>query len=344
MASWCYNTLMLILLLAGLILSIGLTAMSLSLRSLSTPYLRYWARKGDLISKRLYPLKARGTAVLLTIELLRAFSIAGSVVLLGTQLWGLWAWLIGSAILFVVFIVLGELYLKPMGTRLLAYLSNALLLTTDLLKPITVPLGRVFDSFIAEEPVVLTRTELLRMIGTVQMADTDLSAEELRIVRHALSFGEKTVHDIMTPRSVVISVREEEVLSPVLLDELHKSGHSRFPVFATNGLEAVGLLYIKDLMDIGAHAMVREVMRHPIHYVNEERELDHVLQAFIRTKQHMFLVVNGFAEITGLITIEDVVEQILGKPIIDEFDRYDSMREVAEARAKVVRKQVKMVE
>lgn len=336
---------MLILLITGLILSVGLTAMSLSLRSLSTPYLKYWARRGDLISKRLYPLKSSGSSVLLTIELHRSVSIAGALILLSQQLWGVWAWLVGSITLFLVFVVLGELYLKPIGTRLLAWGSGGLLTLTRILKPITIPLGRIFDRFLADEPVVLTRTELTHMITAVEPADTDLSQEELRIVRHALAFGDKKVVDIMTPRSVIVSVRTDDILSPLLLDELHKSGHSRFPVFASNGTEAVGLLYIKDLVDIDKHhGLVSDLMRKPIHYVNEVRELDHVLQAFIRTKQHMFLVVNEFAEITGLITIEDVVEQILGKPIIDEFDRYDNMRDVAEARAKVVRKQVKMVE
>lgn len=307
-------------------------------------HLRYWARKGDATSKKLYPLKARGSAALLTIELFRSLFISGTLVLLSVAMWGVLAWLVGAAILFVVFIVLSELYLMPVGTWLLAFLAGPLLGLSQVLKFITNPLGRVFDRFLEEAPVTLTRAELSHMISSVQVADTDLSADEVRIVKHALTFGEKTVRDIMTPRSVIKAVRDDDVLSPILLDELHQSGHSRFPVLAVDGESATGILYLKDLIDVKGHMRVAEIMRGPMQYVNEDRELDHVLQAFIRTKQHLFLVVNPFAEITGLITIEDIVEQVLGKPIIDEFDRYDSMREVAEARAKVVRKQVKMVE
>ena len=335
---------MTVLLILGVIISVVLTAMSLSLRSLSTPYLRYWARKGDATSKALYPLKSRGSAVLLTIEMFRALSISGTLVLLTLLFWGVVAWLVGAVVLFLVFVVLTELYLRPVGTKLLAASSRPLLAVVQALKFVTLPLGRVFDRFLAELPVTLTRKELTNMINALGPGDTDLSSDEVRIIKHSLAFGEKSVQDIMTPKSVIASVKEDDVLSPILLDELHKTGHSRFPVFGTASDQVVGILYLKDLIDLKAHTKVDELMHKPAHFVNENRELDHVLQAFIRTKQHLFLVVNSFAEITGLVTIEDVVEQILGKPIIDEFDRYDSMRDVAEARAKIVRKQLKVVE
>lgn len=332
-----------LLLLIGFIVSLLLTAMSMSLRSLSLPHLRYWARKGDETSKKLYPLKARGSAALITIEIFRALAVSGTLILFGSLLWGGFAWLIGAVVLFLIFIVLVELYLIPLGTRLLASCSYALLWLSQALSFITNPLGRAFDRFLEDQPVTLTRSELIHMLGAVTVGDTDLSADELRIVQNALGFGEKSVNDIMTPKSVMSIVKEDDVLSPVLLDELHKTGHSRFPVLSREEDRAVGLLYLKDLLEAKSSARVSEVMHKPIHYVNQERELDHVLQAFLKTKQHLFIVVNEFAEITGLITIEDVVEQVLGRPIIDEFDKYEHMREVADARAKIVRKQIKMV-
>lgn len=335
---------MILLLLFGFVFSVLLTAMSISLRSLSLSHLRYWARKGDQVSKKLYPLKARGSAVYLTIELFRALFISATLVTMTSLLGGLIGWLFGSIILFLVFVVLSELYLKPVGTWLLAYSSQFLLSLAYGLKFIMLPLGRVFDRFIEDTPTVITRSELAQIINSVQVSDTDLSTEELRIVRHSLSFGDKTVHDVMTPRSVIKTVVVSDVISPILLDDLHKTGHSRFPVFDEAKESVVGILYIKDLLDIRKHTLVSDIMHNPVNYVNEERELDHVLQAFIRTKQHLFVVVNAFAEITGLITIEDIVEQVLGKPIIDEFDKYDSMRDVAEARAKVIRKQLKSVD
>lgn len=321
-----------------------LTAMSAALSELSTSHLRHWARKGDPTANSLYPIKAAGSAVILTIEVLRALSLSATIVLLTTVVWPVLAWLLSAVALFVGFIVLTQLYLKPFGIRLLAMTSRPLLALTRLLKPITLPLGRVFDRFLADEPVMLTRSDLQHMIDDVLPADTDLSQDELRIISHALSFGTKRVHDIMTPRTVLTTVNETDVLSPLLLDELHKTGHSRFPVLAADGQGVAGILYLRDLLDLKTHAKVSQVMHPKVHFVNEERELDHVLQAFLRTKHHLFLAVNGFAEVVGIVTIEDVVEQILGKPIIDEFDKYDDMRAVAEAKAKIVRKQLNVVE
>jgi CBS domain containing-hemolysin-like protein len=327
-------------LLVLLTFSICFAAMSAAYRGLSTPHVRHWARKGDATAAKLYPLRARGSAVLLTIELIHSIFLSAFVVLLSRTYYPPLAGLVVLVISFVGFIIVSELYLKPFGLRLLVWFSRALLALTHLLKPITLPLGRIFDRFIAEEPAVITKQELQDKLHSVEPADTDLTANEIRILRHTLSFGDKTVHDIMTPQGVVVSLAAHETLSPVVLDELHKSGHSRFPVLGPKK-EVIGMLYVRDLIEIKTHALVQEVMHPKVYFVNEERELDHVLQAFLRTKQHMFMVVNAYAEIVGVITVEDVMEQILGKPIIDEFDKYDDMRAVAEARAKLHRKQNK---
>lgn len=329
-----------ILLLLFLALSICFAAMSAAYRGLSTPHVRHWARKGDATASKLYPLRARGSATLLTIELLRSVSLAAFVVLLSRTYWPLFAGLVVAVLSFVGFVIVSELYLKPFGLRLLAAFAGILLALTHVLKPITIPLGRVLDRYIADEPVVLTKADLDRSLQEVETSDTDLTSDELRILRHTLTFGDKTVHDVMTPRSVVVSVAAHETLSPIVLDELHKSGHSRFPVLGPEK-EVVGILYTHDLIEIKAHALVQEIMHPKVYFVNEERELDHVLQAFLRTKKHLFMVVNAYAEVVGVVTIEDVLEQVLGRPIIDEFDKYDDMRAVAEARAKEHRKQNK---
>jgi CBS domain containing-hemolysin-like protein len=79
---------------------------------------------------------------------------------------------------------------------------------------------------------------------------------------------------------------------------------------------------------------VSTLMRRPVVYVHEDFSLGQVLQAFLKTYNHLFIVVNEFEEFVGIITIEDVIDQIIGRPLADEFDNYTDLRAVAAASAK----------
>jgi magnesium and cobalt transporter len=160
--------------------------------------------------------------------------------------------------------------------------------------------------------------------------DSRITKQELDIVKHALNFGEKTVHDVMTPARMIKKVSVVDMIGPILMGELHESGHSRYPVYKEKPDNIVGTLYLRDALQAKQGGFVKDVMRKDVFFVNEQRDLAHVLDAFIKTKHHIFLVVNNFEEIVGLITLEDVIEQILGKPIMDEFDQYEDLRAVAQ--------------
>jgi CBS domain containing-hemolysin-like protein len=173
-----------------------------------------------------------------------------------------------------------------------------------------------------------SKEELLGMIRNANNSSTTLTKNELLIATHALTFGEKKVGDIYIPISVVSTIDSATILSAVTLDELYKTGFSRFPVTSNNG-GFVGVLYMKDLAGKMPDTDVAHVMSSDVYYVNEQSGLDHVLNAFLRTKHHLFFVVNEFEEVSGIVTIEDVIEQIIGRKIIDEFDKYDDLRVVA---------------
>ncbi len=297
-----------------LIVSILLSAMAAGFGTLSTSHLRHWAKQKDEAAKKLYPLKARGSGVLLTLELLRALCLSALAVILINAFAVWFAWILIALLLFVAFIVLTQLYLKPLGIRLLIWLSAPLLALTNAFKPIMLPLGRVFDRFLDDEPVTLTREELIGMLDTVAPEDTNLKPEELRILGAVLSFGEQTVHEVMIPKSKVVTVVVGEELTPVVLDGLYKTGHAHFPVLSEDKKTVVGILNMHELMDIKNHAAVEESMQQKVNFVDEDRDLEHVLQVFYKTKQTVFIVHNSASDMVGLITIEDVVQQIVGKP------------------------------
>jgi len=164
--------------------------------------------------------------------------------------------------------------------------------------------------------------------------DSRISTSEIDLLLHSLSFGDRLVRDAMVPKRVVNLAAAGDAIGPVLMDELSRSGHSRFPVYDQKRDNIVGILHLHDLVASKHTGTVATIMRHKLTYVHEDFTLYQTLQAFLKTKQHLFLVVNTFEELVGIITIEDVLEQMIGRHIVDEFDRYDDMRAVAAAAAR----------
>jgi CBS domain containing-hemolysin-like protein len=166
-----------------------------------------------------------------------------------------------------------------------------------------------------------------------------LNQDEKLLINQAMKYQDVHVGDIMTPRSVLTTVEASETVGPVLLDKLHKSGHSRFPVIAEDLDHTIGVLYMHDLVPLNPKAKtVSDVMSKKVYYVHQDKSLDHVLQAFLKTKRHLFMVVNEFEEVMGVVSIEDVLETIIGRKIVDEFDQYEDLRAVAKLAADKRRK------
>ncbi len=158
-----------------------------------------------------------------------------------------------------------------------------------------------------------------------------LSPDEKRLIVHGLSFSDRLVSSVMTPRSVIDSIGRTEFLGPLALDSLHKTGHSRLPVVAGDIDHVVGILQIQSLLTLDNKRSVtaEKAMDPRVFYIREDQTLQHALAAFLRTHHHLLIVINEFRETVGLITLEDAIEALLGRKIIDEFDAHDDLRAVA---------------
>lgn len=179
------------------------------------------------------------------------------------------------------------------------------------------------------ETPIASRAELLH---TVDQLPHLLDKHERQLIRHGLAFGDTKVESVMTPRSVMDVVQKNEMMGPLVLDELHKTGHNRFPVIDGDVDHVIGVLYTRNLLtlhDKKTHC-AEELMSTPVHYIKEDQTLDHALAAFLKTHHHLFIVVNEYRETVGILTLEDTIEALLGRKIVDEFDAHDDLRAVAE--------------
>lgn len=160
--------------------------------------------------------------------------------------------------------------------------------------------------------------EILREAGQRHVLDT----ETLSILEGALQVAEMQVRDIMVPRAQMVSVNHGDSLKD-LLPAVTESAHSRFPVLGDGPDEVLGILLAKDLLplllnDNADEFRLQDVLRAAT-FVPESKRLNILLREFRATRNHMAIVIDEFGGISGLVTIEDVLEQIVGE-IEDEHD------------------------
>lgn len=180
-----------------------------------------------------------------------------------------------------------------------------------------------------DERRVDSKEEFQELIDRSGAALTDI---ERKVIINALDFNDKLVSSIMTPKSVIDFIKKGEFLGPLVLDELHELGHSRLPVIDEDIDHVIGILYLRDLLslDVRRSVTAEKAMDTHVYYVREDQTLEHALAAFLKNRHHMFIVINKQRETVGLLTIEDTIEALLGRRIVDEDDNHADMRSVAE--------------
>ncbi|MGH8207404.1 MAG: HlyC/CorC family transporter [Steroidobacteraceae bacterium] len=179
------------------------------------------------------------------------------------------------------------------------------------------------------------RSQLIEMLSESQQRGV-LDADALAMLVGVLEVSEQQVRDIMVPRAQMICLQRDDPLARIV-PAVIESGHSRFPVLADDRDDVAGILLAKDLLRLfgdgepspGASAAapapvpfdIREYLR-PAVFVPESKRLNVLLEEFRVNRNHMAIVIDEYAGVAGLVTIEDVIEQIVGD-IDDEFDIED---------------------
>jgi magnesium and cobalt transporter len=182
-------------------------------------------------------------------------------------------------------------------------------------------LKKIAQGFVGEPQ---DRTELVALLRQASQRGL-VEPDALSMLEGVLEVGDLQVRDIMIPRAQMVFVRRDDPFAK-LLPVVVESGHSRFPVMDEDRDDIVGILLAKDLLrlysnDVRERFDIREYMR-PVVFVPESKRLNVLLKEFRRNRNHMALVVDEYGGVSGLVTIEDVIEQIVGE-IDDEFDVED---------------------
>lgn len=160
-----------------------------------------------------------------------------------------------------------------------------------------------------------------------------LSQQEREIIANVMRFGDQHVSDLMAPKSAIVYVKEDEVLGPLTLDRLYRSGFQDFPVL-NNKREIIGVIHTTALNSLEIRESTRAVdlLDPKVCYVRADYTLYQALAAFLRTNSYIFLVVDRYESIIGMLTYQMIVDYLLGKIPTDDFEQDSNRLAVAKRR------------
>jgi CBS domain containing-hemolysin-like protein len=324
------------LLFFSLLLAAFVAAAEVSLASVSRMRVRQMMDAGvsrARVTQSLLSDPARFLATLMTLKAFAFVGAAGTASLFAWRSQAGWqgivlAWLATALLLLVTQIGPRAGALRN-PEALALHLSGPLHLLATLLTPITAPLryigqrlrGRAAGAQEPEESIFLSE-DGLRFLLNVAEEESIIEEEEREMIGSILELGDTLVREVMVPRMDIAAV---EVETPVdkAVEVVLNAGHSRIPVYKEGIDNIVGILYAKDLLR-ALHSEPKNrslsTLLRPAYFVPESKKVDELLEEMQERRVHMAIVVDEYGGTAGLVTIEDLVEEIVGE-IQDEFDR-----------------------
>ena len=216
--------------------------------------------------------------------------------------------------------VLPKIYASRNNIKFASFIVYPLLFLDKLLSPISLPM-RAFTIFIQEKlGKQKTNFSVDQLSQALELTSTDdTTHEEQKLLEGIVSFGNTDTKQVMSPRIDIFALEIEETFSDIFPKIIEK-GYSRIPVYEDNIDHIVGVLFVKDLIP---HINKKEfdwktLLREPF-FVPENKKLDDLLKDFQSMKSHLAIVVDEYGGTSGLVSLEDVIEEIVGD-ISDEFD------------------------
>jgi CBS domain containing-hemolysin-like protein len=179
--------------------------------------------------------------------------------------------------------------------------------------------------------------EELKTIASMSRKSGEIEADQEKVIANILQLGDKNVRQVMTPRTVTFSASHNLTIKEAARMEGKWRMHSRVPVYDGEPDNVVGIVLSQDVLmaaAVGQDSLKLAQIMRPVHFVPETAPLDRIFVDFFERYQHLFVVVDEYGSVTGVISMEDILEEIIGREIVDESDKARNMRELAMIRKK----------
>lgn len=305
------------------------SGLTLGYFSLNLNTLERRAKHGNPEAVAIYPIRKRGNLLLTTLLLGNVGVNTALSVYMGSLLSGVVAGVFATALIFLF----GEIIPQAAFSRHALWVGKTFAPIVRVLMvvmlPVTYPIAWLLDKLLGEEvPTVYSKNDLMQIVSELEESEhSDIDEDEERIIHGALQFSHTSVREIMTPKEEVETFEKNQRINQAFIDQIAESDFSRYPVYSGNEDNIVGILYSKDLIyeneDIALY-QAEDAYDEEFLTVRPDDKLDTVLGRMLKQKKHMGIVLTKKKQFLGVVTLEDIIEEIIQYEIEDEGDDADS--------------------
>lgn len=300
------------------------SGLNIGIVSLSEVDLRRKVKLGNIAAQKVLPLRKNLHLTLAGLLLANVATISATSLVINNRYNGLIAEIVSTLLIVIFGEIIPQAFFARYALKFCAEFAPLLRLLVIITYPIAKPLQLLLDKLFGKETYHLqSRRELGILISEhINSSESELDDDEVEIMRGALQLSEKRVRDIATDIRKVYWLTPETLIDADKIDEIKERGWSRIPVLNKQRTSCSGILLMKDLIDIDFDEQARRVEELPIYptqVVGSMTALDTLFRKFINGGTHLFPVERD-DKITGIVTIEDLLEEIVGHEIEDESD------------------------
>ncbi len=309
-------------------LSAFFSGLNLGLFTIDKQTIKRQAALGNVQAARIYPLREYGNQLLTTLLLGNVTVNTILAIYLGSLLNGVIAGFIATGIIFLFGEIIPQAVFSRHALAFGSFASPLVYVALFIFAPIAFPIAYILDKILGNElPRMLSKHELMHIISEHEDSeDSNIDADEERILHGALKFSHRKVSEVMTPIDKVAMFDKNQKLDSEFFEKVAEEGYSRYLVYSGHKGNIEGILYAKDLLIEDEHIAIHETEEAfdtEFMKVRANNLLDGVLTRMLKEKRHIAVAYDKNGQSAGVITLEDIIEEILQFEIEDEDDSED---------------------
>ena len=330
-------TLLIIYFLLSICVSFLCSLLESVILSISPAYIAVLEKENHKGAQSLSDLKDNIDRPLAAILTLNTLANTVGAVGVGAQVHAIWGneyLALGSGLLTLAILIFSEIVPKTLGAVYAKQLAPTCTPLINVLIYVSYPFVFISENLrdlIDRRTQISTTREEVMVAAEIGVDEGAIKKNENIVIQNLLTLNKIEVSDIMTPRSVIFALNGEDTIGEIFKE--HKSiEFSRIPIYSDNLDNIIGVTLRYKLMEAYSqdldHLKIKTFIN-PIHSVPNTITVAACLDQFIKRKEHIFIVINEYGSPDGIVTLEDVVETLLGVEIVDEFDSVEDLRQHA---------------